>query len=156
MGGTKTIFSRWGEYPPSGKTLLVFSTTGGMAPEYTRMNKRLAELIATKKGEAYSHVMQHVRTRLRFALLRCTLVAIRGSRGKVFRPEEKVDISEISFKRVGGGTPPKMTFLLFLMYFWVLCNNPFTEIKKTHFFRFYALFNIQNQRVPPLFWKLKS
>ena len=84
-------------------TPLVFSTTGGMAPECTRMNKRLAELIATKKGEAYSHVMQHVRTRLRFALLRCTLVAIRGSRGKVFRPEEEADISEISFNLVSQG-----------------------------------------------------
>ena len=51
-------------------TPLVFSTTGGMGPECARMNKRIAELIAAKTGEAYSHMMKHIRTRLRFALLR--------------------------------------------------------------------------------------
>ena len=35
-------------------TPLVFSTTGGMAPECARFNKRLAELIAAKSGETYS------------------------------------------------------------------------------------------------------
>ena len=92
-------------------TPLVFSTTGGMAPECARMNKRLAELIATKKGEAYSQVMQHIRTRLRFALLRCTLVAIRGSRGKVHGPEEEVAISDISFNfKMMGKNGNKISF----------------------------------------------
>ena len=77
-------------------TPLVFSTTGGMAPECERFNKRLAELISTKSGEAYSHVMRHVRTRLRFALLRATLIAIRGSRGWR-RSEVELDVDEISF-----------------------------------------------------------
>ena len=77
-------------------TPLVFSTTGGMAPECERFNKRLAELIAAKSGEAYSHVMRHVRTRLRFALLRATLIAIRGSRGRR-RSDVELDIDDISF-----------------------------------------------------------
>ena len=77
-------------------TPLVFSTTGGMAPECERFNKRLAELISTKSGEAYSHVMRHVRTRLRFALLRATLIAIRGSRGWR-RSEVELNVDEISF-----------------------------------------------------------
>ena len=63
-------------------TPLLFTTTGGMGQECIKMNKRLAELIALKRKENYSHVMQHIRTRLRFALLRCTLIAIRGVRGK--------------------------------------------------------------------------
>ena len=48
-------------------TPLVFSTTGGMAPECACLNRRVAELIAAKTGEAYSHVMKFIRTRLRFA-----------------------------------------------------------------------------------------
>ena len=83
-------------------TPLVFSTTGGMGPECARMNKRLAELIANKKGEAYSHVMKHIRTRLRFALLRCTLVAVRGSRGKA-RDQEEDNVGDISFNLVPQG-----------------------------------------------------
>ena len=81
---------------------LVFSTTGGMGPECARMNKRLAELIAKKKGEAYSHVLRHIRTRLRFALLRCTLVAVRGSRGKA-PAEEEESVCDISFNLVPQG-----------------------------------------------------
>ena len=79
-------------------TPLVFTTTGGMGPECYRMNKRLAELISKKKGEKYSDVMQYIRTRLRFALLRCTLVAIRGVRSKKMSPESQID--DISFNLI--------------------------------------------------------
>ena len=80
-------------------TLLVFSTTGGMGPECARMNKRLAEMIAAKRGEAYSHVMSYIRTRLRFALLRCTLIAIRGTRGAV-RDQGEYELDDISFNLI--------------------------------------------------------
>ena len=80
-------------------TPLVFTTTGGMAPECTRLNKRLAELTAEKTGEKYSHVINHIRTRLRFALLRATLVAIRGIRGKTTNKEE-LELNEISFNLI--------------------------------------------------------
>ena len=63
-------------------TPLVFNTTGGMSPECSRTNRRLAELLAQKRNETYSNVMSHIRTRLRFALLRATVVAVRGYRGK--------------------------------------------------------------------------
>ena len=45
-------------------------------------HKRIAELISTKRGELYSEVVNFIRTKLRVALLRSTLVAIRGERGK--------------------------------------------------------------------------
>ena len=45
-------------------TPLIFTTTGGMGPESTRFHKRLAVLISAKRGEEYSHVMSHIRTRL--------------------------------------------------------------------------------------------
>ena len=60
----------------------VFTTTGGMAPECTRVNKRLAEKIAEKRREPYASVITYIRTNLRFALLRSTLAAVRGFRGK--------------------------------------------------------------------------
>ena len=80
-------------------TPLIFSTTGGMGPECARFNKRLAEMISLKNGETYSHVMRYIRTRLRFALLKATLVAIRGFRGKT-RQDVELDIDEISFNLV--------------------------------------------------------
>ena len=62
---------------------LVFLTTGGTGPSCTKVIKRMAGKIAAKRGESYSHVMSFVRTRLRFALLRSVLIAVRGSRGKI-------------------------------------------------------------------------
>ena len=61
---------------------LIFSTTGGMGSECSRYHKRVAELIAKKGGDSYADVVNHVRTRVRFALLKSTLVAIRGERGR--------------------------------------------------------------------------
>ena len=70
-----------------------------MGPECHRFNKRLAELIALKRREEYSQVMRHIRCTLRFALLRATLVAVRGVRGRV-SDEEGADIGDISFNLI--------------------------------------------------------
>ena len=77
---------------------LVFTTSGGFGPECERFNKRLAELIAKKRNQQYSEVMKYIRTRLRFALLRSTLVAIRGERGK--RKEEEDNMGLIDFNLI--------------------------------------------------------
>ena len=63
-------------------TPLIFSTSGGMASECTKFHKKVAVLVSNKTKEEYSHVMSHLRTRLRFTLLKSTLVAIHGERGK--------------------------------------------------------------------------
>ena len=55
---------------------LVFTTSSGMVPECTRVNKRLVEKIAEKRREPYASVMTYIRTKLRFALLSSTLAAI--------------------------------------------------------------------------------
>ena len=78
---------------------LVFTTTGGMAPEATRFLKRVAEKIAAKTRERYSEVMNNIRVRISFEMLRSVLVAVRGVRGKIKMP--KVDpISTISFNLI--------------------------------------------------------
>ena len=63
-------------------TPLIYTTFGGMGPQATRYHKRLAELVARKRNEDYSHVVTHMRIRVRFSVLRSVLVAIRGERGK--------------------------------------------------------------------------
>ena len=75
-------------------TPLVFTTTGGMAQLY----KRIAQLIAHKRNESYCDVIDHIRTRLRFSLLRSTLVAIRGQRGKL--SSEDNNLQGISFNLI--------------------------------------------------------
>ena len=70
-----------------------------MGPECTRLNKQLAEQISQKTGEVYAHVMRHLRTRLRFELLRATLVAVRGYREEKGQSEE-LEIEDISFNLI--------------------------------------------------------
>ena len=82
-------------------TPLVFTTTGGMGKECERLNKRLAQLIAEKRREKYCHVIKHIRTQLRFALLRSTLIAIRGIRGESSGPEGS--LAEVSFNLIPKG-----------------------------------------------------
>ena len=69
-----------------------------MGKECHKLNKRLAELIALKNGEIYSQVITHIRTRLRFALLKATVVAVRGVRGRVVNGEQDIDM--ISFNLI--------------------------------------------------------
>ena len=57
-------------------------TFGGMGVEAERFHKRLAELIALKRHETYSSVINYIRTRLRFCLLKSVLTSLRGVRGK--------------------------------------------------------------------------
>ena len=63
-------------------TPIVMSTTGGMGVEADRFHKRLALLISEKRKEEYSHVVNYIRTRLRFALLKSTVTALRGVRSR--------------------------------------------------------------------------
>ena len=78
---------------------LIFSTTGGMGPECTKFHKRVAELISAKRGELYSDVMNHIRTKIRFSVLRSTLIAVRGERGRRRRTSD-LSISDLSLNLI--------------------------------------------------------
>ena len=80
-------------------TPLIFSTTGGMGPECTKYHKRVAELVSRKRGETYSDVVNFIRTRIRFSLLRSILVAVRGERGKR-RRIQYAEVSDLSLNIV--------------------------------------------------------
>ena len=53
-------------------TPAVFVTSRGMSKECEQFVNRLAHLIARKRKEMYCDVVRHVRTRIRFAMLRTT------------------------------------------------------------------------------------
>ena len=61
---------------------LIFTTSGGMGPMCNVFIKRVVEKLAYYKNEKLSIMTNHVRTRLRFAILRSTVIALRGLRGK--------------------------------------------------------------------------
>ena len=64
-------------------TPLVFSTTGGASKETDRFLRRLAEKMTQKNSSTnYSDNISFIRRRLRFDLLRTTLISLRGYRGK--------------------------------------------------------------------------
>ena len=80
-------------------TPLVFTTTGGMGHECEKLNRRIANLLARKRNAPYHKVISYVRHKLRFALLRTILYAVRGIRGKE-RAVYEESIEDISFNLI--------------------------------------------------------
>ena len=78
-------------------TPIVGSTFGGWGNEADKHHKRIATLIAAKRNEEYSDVINYVRTRLRFSLLKSILTAVRGVRGKSRSAEP---ISSVAFNLI--------------------------------------------------------
>ena len=78
---------------------LVFTTTGGMAPEAKGFIRRLASLIAAKTRQDYSQVMCNIRTRLSMDIMRSVLVAVRGVRGKA-KKAWTAPISSVDFNLI--------------------------------------------------------
>ena len=76
---------------------LVYSTNGIMSKQCERLHRQLAWLIAGKLGETYSKIMNHIRTRVRFALLKSVLVSIRGYRGRNKKGYEALPLSDVDF-----------------------------------------------------------
>ena len=56
-------------------TSLVFSSTGGMGSETSTFYKHLASLIANKNEKKYSSVMELLRCRISFSLIRSSVCA---------------------------------------------------------------------------------
>ena len=82
-------------------TPAVFLTSGGMSNECKQFINRLADLIARKRKERYCDVVRHVRTRLRFfAMLKTTLIALRGYRGKKVDNKHETPLPEVSYNLI--------------------------------------------------------
>jgi len=63
-------------------TPMIMLSTGGTGPEMTAAIKLLASRIALKKKEQYAHVINLIRCRFAFAMMRSALICLRGSRGR--------------------------------------------------------------------------
>jgi hypothetical protein len=72
---------------------VVFTTTGGMAPQCHLIVKRIAALISERNGIAKSVVSGWLRCRLSFALLRTTLLCVRGTRAKKVFHDTNIELA---------------------------------------------------------------
>ena len=75
---------------------LIFSTSGGMGPMTSVLVKRLSEKISDNSYEARRMVTNYIRTKIRFAILRSTLIALRGIRGRGKTMYHNVSMDNIS------------------------------------------------------------
>ena len=75
-------------------TPLVFTMTGGMGDAATQVDKRLANLLSDKPDFSYGEVMGWIRCKLSFALVRSSIMCIRGARSRLHSPvcEAPVDV----------------------------------------------------------------
>ena len=78
-------------------TPIVLSTYGGFAPEAEMHQRRIATLIAEKRNECYADVINHIRTRMSFSLMKSILIAARGVRGK---RRSEAPVSSVEFSLV--------------------------------------------------------
>ena len=72
---------------------LVFTCSGGMAPQCHLVMKRLAEQMSKKQGIQQSLVSGWLRCKLSFALLRTTLLCVRATRRKRFVVENNIELA---------------------------------------------------------------
>ena len=75
---------------------LVYSTFGGTAPQCSSHHKRVAQLMAHKRKEKYEDIINFIRIKVRFALLKSVLMSIRGVRGKQ-KMDRHIPVSTIDF-----------------------------------------------------------
>ena len=74
-------------------TPLVFTCSGGIAPQSNFVLKHLAEKISAKKNLPISVVSGWLRTRLSFSLLRTTLLCLRGTRRKKIYCDNNIELA---------------------------------------------------------------
>ena len=70
---------------------LVFASTGGAGPTATRVMKRLAAKICEQKDASDADAIAYIRTKLSFALLRSSILCIRGCRSTKIGHNQFVD-----------------------------------------------------------------
>ena len=59
---------------------LIFACTGGAGPTATKVMKRLATKLCERRNESYADSITFIRTKVSFALLRSSILCIRGCR----------------------------------------------------------------------------
>ena len=83
-------------------TPLVMSTTGGMGRAATTLFKRLASVISEKKNTEYTQTMNWIRCKLSFALLRASIMSIRGARSSRHHAASEATMGPIDLQLAEG------------------------------------------------------
>ena len=76
-------------------TPLVFTSSGGMAPQAITFYAHLAQQLSEKKKQSKSSVVAWMRCRLSFSLLRSAILCIRGTRSK---PPAYTNVGDLDFE----------------------------------------------------------
>ena len=83
-------------------TPLVLSSTGGMGRAATTFYKRLSSMLSEKRDVPYNTMIGWIRCQLSFALLRASIIAIRGPRSSRNRPAKDALLEPIEVQVVEG------------------------------------------------------
>ena len=62
-----------------------------MGVETDKFFRHMADKIATKTDQRYSHVVAFIRRRIRFDLLKTCIISLRGYRGKQNESAERIE-----------------------------------------------------------------
>ncbi len=124
-----------------------------MSKECKRFVNRVADLIARKRKERYCDVVRHVRTRIRFAMLRTTLIALRGYRGKKMDSKYEKPLSEVSYNLIPAPMMEQMCiYLIFDISYYIILvavDNfrylciVLCQLQHLNYFIVYILFDIK-------------
>ena len=80
---------------------MIFSCSGGAGKEATKFLKALAEKLSSKKQEQYSNTVSYIRRRVRFDVLRTSVISFRGERRTQAQRKELRDI-EYGLQNMAG------------------------------------------------------
>ena len=83
-------------------TPLVLSSTGGMGKAATTFYKRLLSMLSEKRDVPYSKMIGWVRCRLSFAVLRASIMSIRGTRSPRHRPANTAILEPVEVQVAEG------------------------------------------------------
>ena len=72
---------------------VIFSCSGGTSDEASKCLKRLAQLISAKKGDDYSKVINFIRRRISFDIMKKCIISLRGYR----KPKENSALSDVEY-----------------------------------------------------------
>ena len=86
-------------------TPLVMSITGGMGSSAVTFYRRLERMISEKQNQQYSNVMNLIRCRIRFSLLRSAIATIRSSRSSNYATMTTVDLNSVPMIIAEGHFP---------------------------------------------------
>ena len=113
--------------------LVFFSTAGGMGPACTTTFKRLASMLSGKFDSEYATMLNLLRCRTSFVLLRSSIMTVRGSRRHLLTPPVQSTLALVE-SRLSAQTTTVLhlhfptTSVSFYRIFCHLCDMYFTVL----------------------------